>query len=329
MDWADVAFSKAHRQQLKALQPVFIAAPRELSVARFKQLVKAYLPGGPLLLGIAAEPYIDGFERQPQFKTLRQAAVQPVIDAVNASASPHKIYTLTYAQRDLRYIFETLRFSRVVLVNGSWKYSFHTQPPYYALAKKATPYDMVSPFISETAAEAYADEHRPILQELWLPPPGAYSETAMLAFAGTVAKQSYDYSFQTGVVLGRNTDDNTYELLTATCNQVVPFETYAMHYGASRETYFSPPHDLNHYDTVHAEVAAIVDAQKKGIDLRGSTMFINLMPCPSCARMLATTDIAAFVYTIDHSEGYAVHLFEAAGKEVRRIVTKPIKGEST
>ena len=49
-------------------------------------------------------------------------------------------------------------------------------------------------------------------------------------------------------------------------------------------------------------------------------MFINLMPCPTCARMLAMTDIEEFVYSIDHSDGYAVKMLEAAGKKVRRVV---------
>jgi deoxycytidylate deaminase len=45
------------------------------------------------------------------------------------------------------------------------------------------------------------------------------------------------------------------------------------------------------------------------------------MPCPACARMLSQTDIEEFVYSIDHSEGYAVKMLEAAGKKVRRIVS--------
>jgi hypothetical protein len=36
--------------------------------------------------------------------------------------------------------------------------------------------------------------------------------------------------------------------------------------------------------------------------------------------MLSETDIEEFVYSIDHSEGYAIKLLEAAGKKVRRIV---------
>jgi deoxycytidylate deaminase len=93
-----------------------------------------------------------------------------------------------------------------------------------------------------------------------------------------------------------------------------------MHYGASREKHFSPPNDLNYYDTVHAEVMLILQAQRQDIKLAGTTLFINLLPCPSCARMLCETPIVEFVYTNDHSEGYALRLLQAAGKKVWRLV---------
>jgi deoxycytidylate deaminase len=92
-----------------------------------------------------------------------------------------------------------------------------------------------------------------------------------------------------------------------------------MHHGNSREANISPPHDLNHKDTVHAEVEILIKAGKDNIDLAGTTVFINLLPCPACARMFADTDIKELVYREDHSSGYAVKLLEVAGKKVRRI----------
>ena len=79
-------------------------------------------------------------------------------------------------------------------------------------------------------------------------------------------------------------------------------------------------HDLNHYDTVHAEVDLIVKAQKAELDLHDTTLFINLLPCPSCARMFTQTDIAEFVYVEDHSDGYGFKMLTAANKKIRRIV---------
>nr|AIA18279.1 Cytidine and deoxycytidylate deaminase zinc-binding region [uncultured bacterium] len=315
--WGDLAFGS--KKPVNSLKATFIAAPRELSAARFKELVKQFLPQGNIVLGLALEPYINGFDGQPQFRTLQIATVESIIRKVNAISPQHKIYTFTYAQRDSRYIFEKLTFARVVLVNGSWQYSFHTQAPYYALVNRGTPYQMVSPFVGEDEARAY---EAGVVAEIEAAHPfkrGTFSEVEMLGLAQEASMYSFDYAFQTGVALGKKSGDN-YRLLLWAYNRVVPYQTYALHHGASREKHFSPPNDLNHYDAVHAEVEAIVSAGKAPINLQGATLFINLLPCPSCARMLAETDIAEIVYTMDHSDGYAVHMLEAAGKTVRRVV---------
>jgi deoxycytidylate deaminase len=312
-DWNDLAF--ASKKPLNSLKATFIAAPRELSNTRCTQLVKQYLPKGNMILGIAKEPFVLGFEDQPQFKTLQRKTVQSIIDKVNSRPSKYKIATLVYAQRDLLHVINGLSVQEFIFINGSWKYSFHTQAPYYALVQRGTPFTLVSPFANEDEAKAFGKKTK-------LPKPpvsGTYDEVRMLEIAARAAKQSYDYSFQTGVSLGKK-QGGKYRLLATTFNPVVPYQTYAMHFGASREVNFSPPHDLNHYDTTHAEVELIIKAQKEQINLQRTTLFINLLPCPSCARMLSRTDITEFVYREDHSDGYAIKMLEAAGKKVRRIV---------
>jgi deoxycytidylate deaminase len=311
-DWHNLAFGS--KKQVDELHATFIAAPRDISTARFTQLVKKYLPKGNVLLGLAKEPYIDGFEGQPQFTTLHVGAVQKIIDKVNAASKTHKIYTLTYFQRELPFILEKLDLNKVALVNGSWKHMFHTSPAYYVLAQRRTDYDMISPFANENEARGYEATVLPALES----PKGDFTEKEMLEFAGEIAKRSFDYSFQTGVALGRRHNEK-FTFLAQGFNKVVPYQAYAMYHGASREVNFSPPNDLNHYDTVHAEVNFMVTAQKQKLDLTGTTLFINLLPCPSCARMFTETDIAEFVYANDHSEGYALRMLEAAGKKVRRL----------
>lgn len=312
-DWSDLAFGS--KRPVNNLNAAFIAAPRELSAARFKELVKEYLPQGNIVLGLAKEPYIDGFDGQPQFKTLQIDTVQTIIDKVNASPSKHKIYTLKYFQRELPYLLEKLAFGQALFVNGSWKYAFHTQTPYYTLINKHIPYRLVSPFTDKAEALRYeASVRLPAL-----PTKGSYSDTEMLELADQVARHSFDNGFQTGVSLGRK-KNKTYQLLALTFNRVVPYQTYAMLHGASREVNFSPTNDLNHYDTTHAEVELLVAAGKQNISLKNTTLFINLLPCPTCARMFTQTDIAEFVYREDHSDGYAVRMLEAAGKKVRRVV---------
>lgn len=313
-DWADLAF--ASKKTLNDLKATFIFAPRELSTERFKQLVKTYLPQGNIVLGLAKEPYVDGFDGQVQFRTLRRQTVQPIIDKVNQSGAKHRMYTLSYFQREAPYILDKLQFRRVVLVNGSWHKSFHTRPEYYALVNKGVSYTMESPFVDENEAKFAAGFLEIISND---PPNSIYSAKQMMRHAAQVGTQSFDHTFQTGVALGKRTPTG-YKLLARVCNQVIPYPTYAMHFGASRETHFSPPNDLNHYDTIHAEMALIVKAGKQGINLKGTSLFINLLPCPTCARILSQTDISDFYYTQDHSDGYAIKMLQLAGKNIERIV---------
>jgi deoxycytidylate deaminase len=313
-DWADLAF--ASKRELKDLSAVFIPAPRVMSVKRFSEIIKKYLPQGNIVLGLAKEAFVQELEDQPQFKMLAAETVQPAIDAINHSPVPHKIYTLRYNQRDLSFILEKCQFKKAVFVNGSWYKALHLRPEYYTLASLRLPYDMVSPFCDETEARAFVRSTRLPL----LPTAGDFSDNGMIELAQAAARQSYDYaSFQTGAALGRK-KGKSYQLIATAHNRIVPYETYAMLHGSEREKHFSPPHDLNYYDTIHFEVAMLILAQQNQLDLKGASLFANVLPCPHCSRLLAATDIAEVVYMEDHSSGYAVQMLEAAGKKVRRVV---------
>ncbi len=312
-DWSDLAFGS--KKPINSLRATFIAAPREITTMRFAQLVKTYLPHGNIILGIAKEPFVTGLEDQPQFRMLHADTIQILIGRVNAASPKHKIYTLTYFQRELVYILEKLSFKKVVLVNGSWYHAFHLRPEYYTLTKRGINYELVSPFASDAEAEAFATN----IKLSTLPNDGLYTQRDMMNLGMQASRHSFAYSeFQIGISLGRK-KGSRYELLGLSHNNIVPYETYAMHNGAARETNFSPMNDLNHYDAVHAEVMMLITAQKQKIDLHGTTLFINLLPCPSCARMFTQTDIAEFVYQNDHSEGYGFDLLTRSGKKVTRI----------
>jgi len=314
-NWADLAFES--KKPLSSLKAVFIAAPREMSAARFIHIVKDYLPKGPIILGLAKEDFIDGFEGQPQFKTLKREMVADVIDKVNSSSSKNKIYTLRYQQRELQFILEKIKFSQVLFINGSWHHSFHTLPQYYTLSNNAIPYTLLSPFVDETEAREYEAEKTSLIPTIKAE--SLLSETEVMQLADQAARQSFDNGFQTGAVLARKTKDG-YEYVDSGFNKVLPYQTSAFHHGATREIHFSPVNDLNHYDTIHAEMALLTGALKNGTSLKGLSLFVNLMPCPNCARNLAETELVEIVYRTDHSEGYAVQLFEKIHKQVRRVV---------
>ena len=317
--WSELAFGD--KKPVRSLKATFIMAPRTLSSARLKELIKTYLPKGNIVIGVSQEPNVLGFEDQPQFQMTDEASITPLVDKINAAKMPHSIHILRYSQRDVTHVIEKLKFQSVVLVNGSWKHSFHTLPAFYSLVKTQTPYEYVSPFTDEAEARAYEKQTQPIISKVLDLPgtDGHYDESEMVDLAQRAAKQSYDYAGQTGAALGQK-DGKRYQLLGTGYNVVVPYQTFAMHFGASREQYFSPPNDLNHYDTVHAEVQIILTSLAAGRDLKGTTLFVTVLPCPVCSRVLVESGIREVVYQHDHSDGYAVRLLGKAGINVRRLV---------
>lgn len=295
---------------------IFIAAPREISQARFKQIIKHYLPKAPIILGISKEPYVVGFEGRPQFTMLKRSDIESIVQKVNTASPKHSIDIFEYSQSELASLVSENNFSRVLLVNGSWKFTFQNHPAYTVLKEREIPFKYISPFASEDEAMEYDVSHQPIVR---LPEEGAeLSEQEMMAVAMEAAKQSYDYSFQTGVALGRH-EDGSYTFLLEAFNKVVPYQTYALHHGNAREKHVSAVHDTAHYDTIHAEMLLLTKALRTGVSLHGTTLFLNLLPCPSCARTLCETDIDEIVYINDHSGEYAVKLLEACGKTVRKV----------
>lgn len=322
LDWSELAFGS--KKPLRDLKAIYLAPPREVSSERFTQLIKQYLPQGNMVLGLAKEDYIEGFAGQPHFRTLKlNESLQKTINQVNSAGVKHRIYILQQFQRETKHIIEKAGFQKVLFVNGSWRYAFHNREVYYLLVNQRIPYELISPFTSEAEAQAYEKRFAPQIKHACWPEniSGIFAEDVMLRLTRQAAAFSYDYTFQTGVVLGKPAKEpGKYTFITYAYNRVVPFQTFALQYGASRERHFSPPHDLNHYDTVHAEVELIIQAQKEQLDLKSTTMFINLLPCPPCSRMLSRTDIREFVYSEDHSGGYAVELLKKAGKRVRRVV---------
>jgi dCMP deaminase len=315
LNWSDLVFGS--KKAIKDLNAIFVPVPREISTARFTQIIKQYLPIGNIVIGISDEEYINGFSGQSQFKTLQLKSVKSIVNKVNNSSSPNKIMILHCHQSDILPILNKIKFRKVLLVNGSWQYSFHVRPEYYALATQNIPFEFISPFASEDEAIKYSVDFESKVAPLKTD--NLLTELEMLQEASAAAKYSFDNGFQTGVSLGMK-DGDKYKLAAVSYNKTVPYRTFAWHYGASRERHLSPSGDLNHYDTIHAEMKLLLDAQKSGLKITDMTLFINLLPCPICARMLCESDIKEIVYSLDHSNGYAVALLEKAGKVVRRVI---------
>lgn len=313
LTWAD--FSDETKQACRKLHATFVMAPHAMSKTRLVDLVKQQLEKGNVIFGVAEEEFVAGFEGQAQFRMLPSEAVQSLATIIAKAKLPHKFLVLSYPQADVDDVVRALRPWKVVLVRGSWHLAFQRRSTYDLLMRREIPFEFVSPFVHEQEAKEYLAG---IEAELPYEPEKIIGERAdMFEAAQKVAAASFDYSFQIGAVLAEETEKG-YKLVDAACNEVVPYQTFAMHFGNSREENLSGVHDANHYDTIHAEVNLLVKAMKNGNDFEGKSLFLNVLPCPSCARMLTKTGIKEVFYQNDHSDGYAVKLFEKAGIGTRK-----------
>jgi deoxycytidylate deaminase len=318
LDWADLAF--ASKAPLRDLTAVYIPTPREISADRLKQLIKEYLPKHHIVIGVARELYIEGFDGRPQCRTLRiDPKLQTLIDKVNTASPNHKIYVMRQFQRETPDILLKGHFVKALFVNGSWHRAFHHTSTYYTLINQRIPYELVAAFVDETEARGYAEKYR-ASYVIKAASSDALSEQDMMRAADDASRSSFEYTFQTGMALGILQTSGSYKLLATAHNAVVPYETYALLHGSIREQNFALVNDQNHYDAIHAEVGLIITAMNEHIDLDGTSVFINLMHCPSCARMIAMLPVGEIVYEYDHSDGYAVGLLQQAGKSIRRVI---------
>jgi deoxycytidylate deaminase len=187
------------------------------------------------------------------------------------------------------------------------------------LEKRGIPFEYVSPFVNEDEAKYFLHKINDELIDAADLVGESGDEQTMLGYAREIAKRSFDYSFQTGAVLATK-NAHEYEVIDAACNEVVPYQTYALLHGNAREDNRVPRQgDQTYYDTIHAEMNLLVRAMKNGIRFEGKSLFINMMPCPNCARTLVNSGLSEVVYHEEHSGGYAVKIFEEAGIKTRKV----------
>lgn len=287
----------------------FIAISREISDNRIKQIVKEYLPKGNIVWGITSDTHVAGFEGQPQFRLIKRDVLEAWAEKVN-SRSPNKLILLEYDQDQAERVVSKVKANSYVFVRGSWLDLFHRTPVYHKLTKKKRSYELISPFTDEQEARIYAEQTKV------LHPKGLKKLKTIEDFMEAtrqVAKVSYDYAFQVGAVLAKKSAGG-YAYIAHAHNEVLPYEAYALHHGSQREDNLSPSQDLNHFDTIHAETALLLSHAAKN-----SSLFINVMPCPTCAKAVVYSGVKEVFYNHEHSEGYAVELFKEAGIKTQEV----------
>lgn len=68
-------------------------------------------------------------------------------------------------------------------------------------------------------------------------------------------------------------------------------------------------HDWSQKFEIHAELNAILNAAKEGIDLRNATMYITNLCCTNCLKHIVAAGIKLIVYRYDYDKG-------AKGREI-------------
>lgn len=306
--------SSADIASLRAKRATLVLAPREMTQQRVKEIIKLALTRGDLIFGIAEEAYVSSFEGQPQFKMLDLKALQPIQQTIASANSPRNFSIITYPQSQTDDLIRSVRPNRVIVVRGSYSDSFHRLSTYKLLRRRNISFEYQSPFVNDGEAREYLTniaKQLPKINDL------SGSAEDMMTLAKHIASRSFDY-VQVGAVIAEKTE-NGYKLLESACNEVIPFQAYAWHYGSSREDNLAGFHDAYHYDTIHAEMNAFARLSNKNISLKGKSLFVSMMCCPNCARNLSVTELDEVIYADSHSEEYSEKLFEDSGIKVRRI----------
>ncbi len=305
--------SSSQKKLLTKQQAILILGSRELSETRIINLASKLAGKKQLIFACIKEKYIAGFENCPQFANLSLKKLQKTLNQLPINLQK-KITILEYPQIYAKYLIRELNPSAVIVVRGSYQRAFHYTPLFYEIIKRNLQYKLVSPFANEKEALNYEKQIEEKLMPFEAKIKQKYSDRKLMNFAQQIAKQSFDYTFQTGAVLAKNG-----QFLLTACNRVMPYQTAMLHLGSSKEKHLGPPQDLNYYDTNHAEVEIILQALKTKISMSETTLYINLLPCPVCARMLAGSSIAKIVYQHDHSNGYGFRMLKDAGKQLQKV----------
>ncbi len=70
---------------------------------------------------------------------------------------------------------------------------------------------------------------------------------------------------------------------------------------------------------LHAEQNAIIQAARHGVNIDGSTLYCNTMPCSICTKMLINAGIRRIVYDTGYADDLAREMVTEAGIETVRF----------
>ena len=71
--------------------------------------------------------------------------------------------------------------------------------------------------------------------------------------------------------------------------------------------------------TLHAEQNIISFCAKNGIPTEGTTMYITLSPCKTCAKLIKQCGIKEVVYNEEYRDTSGIEFLKSVGVNVRKI----------
>jgi len=107
-------------------------------------------------------------------------------------------------------------------------------------------------------------------------------------------------------------------VLLAACNQHVPSEQSAYCYGDPRSN-FEPGQNIDVSGALHAEAGIVAEAARRGISMRGCSLYVTTFPCPPCAYLCSFTGIKRLYYVDGYSLVAGAEVLEAKGVEIIRV----------
>lgn len=151
----------------------------------------------------------------------------------------------------------------------------------------------------------------PILTSKRVSAESLYSEWFSLAY--TQAQQSGDWWRQVGAVVVTSQK----EILTAH-NQHVPSAQQPYVDGDPRAS-FKKGINIEIGTVLHAEMAIIAEAARRGIGLAGAELFVTTFPCAWCAKILAYCGMSKLYYIEGYTNLDAQSILENQGVEIVKV----------
>ncbi len=275
---------------------------------------------GRLLFGCLKDEWIPGLEESLQFKPLPFEVCGKNISKLTKDEKQIKsIAILKHFHKDTKYIIKELKPFKVMFINGSWAGQIHYQSFYWKACDVGAKIELISPFTSDREARRFAMKVCKEYEKTKLySKTKKYGEKEIFQILNKKRKQSWDWIGQVASALVKGG-----KILALEHNKVLPYEAYQMHNGSIRERMQIPSQEMIETQlTNHSECEVLESARRRKLNLKGSKLYVNLFPCPVCAKILSRTEIDEIVYCKDYNLGNDIgyKILKMMGKKLKRVV---------